>query len=65
MVFPHPNGGGIADRSKEFSVVDDHTFKITLDAANKLTMPDLTVPVPDIMNSKLALAHATPRTPGR
>ena len=54
--------GSLTD-PKQFSAVDDHTFKITLDAANKLTMPDLTVPVPDIMNSKLALAHATPEDP--
>ena len=46
-----------------FSVVDDHTFKISLSAPNKLAMPDLAVPVPDIVNSKLALAHATTEDP--
>ena len=46
-----------------FSVVDEHTFKITLSAPNKLAMPDLAVPVPDIVNSKLALSHATTEDP--
>jgi len=46
-----------------FSVVDEHTFKISLSAANKLALPDLAVPVPDIVNSKLALAHATKDDP--
>jgi peptide/nickel transport system substrate-binding protein len=46
-----------------FSVVDEHTFKITLSAPNKLALPDLAVPVPDIVNSKLALSHATTEDP--
>jgi peptide/nickel transport system substrate-binding protein len=46
-----------------FSVVDDHTFKIAMPAFNKLSLPDLAVPVPDIVNSKLALAHATKDDP--
>lgn len=46
-----------------FSVVDEHTFKISLSAPNKLALPDLAVPVPDIVNSKLALSHATTEDP--
>jgi peptide/nickel transport system substrate-binding protein len=46
-----------------FSVVDEHTFKIGLSAPNKLALPDLAVPVPDIVNSKLALSHATTEDP--
>jgi peptide/nickel transport system substrate-binding protein len=46
-----------------FSVVDANTFKITLPAKNKLAMPDLAVPVPDIVNKKLALQHATDKDP--
>ena len=46
-----------------FSVVDPYTFKITLPAKNKLALPDLAVPVPDIVNKKLALAHATEKDP--
>jgi len=44
-------------------VVDDNTSS-TFDQFNKLTMPDLVVPVPVIVNSELAKKHATPRTRG-
>ncbi len=54
--------GSLTD-PKQFSVVDPYTFKITLESANKLTLPDLAVPVPDIVNKKLALAHATAADP--
>jgi len=46
-----------------FSAVDDYTFKISLPAGNKLALPDLAVPVPDIVNKKLALSHATTADP--
>ena len=42
-----------------FSVVDAYTLKISLPAGNKLALPDLAMPVPDIVNKKLALSHAT------
>jgi peptide/nickel transport system substrate-binding protein len=47
----------------QFSVVDAHTFKATFDQPNKLTMPDLVVPVPVIVNSELAKKHATAADP--
>ena len=47
----------------QFTVVDAHTFKITFDKANKLSMPDLAVPVPAIVNSTLAKKHATAADP--
>jgi peptide/nickel transport system substrate-binding protein len=50
-------------KPEQFSVVDDHTFKATFDQFNKLTMPDLVVPVPVIVNSELAKKHATPQDP--
>jgi peptide/nickel transport system substrate-binding protein len=50
-------------KPEQFSVVDDHTFKATFDAKNKLTMPDLAVPVPVVMNSELAKKHATAADP--
>ncbi len=50
-------------KPEQFSVVDDHTFKATFDQFNKLTMPDLVVPVPVIVNSELAKKHATRRGP--
>ena len=51
------------DNPAKFSVVDDHTFRITLDKPNKLVMPNLAVPVPVIINSELAKKHATPTDP--
>lgn len=47
----------------QFSVVDDHTFEMTFEKPNKLTMPDLVVPVPAIVNSELAKKHATAADP--
>lgn len=51
------------DSPGRFSVVDDHTFRITLDKPNKLVMPNLTVPVPVIINSTLARKNATADDP--
>jgi peptide/nickel transport system substrate-binding protein len=50
-------------KPEQFSVIDDHTFKATFDQFNKLTMPDLVVPVPVIVNSELAKKHATTQDP--
>jgi peptide/nickel transport system substrate-binding protein len=47
----------------QFSVVDDHTFRMTFEKPNKLTMPDLVVPVPTIVNSELAKKHGTAADP--
>jgi len=54
---------GSLDNPNKFSVVDDHTFRITLDKPNKLILPDLVVPVPVIVNSTLAKKHATAADP--
>lgn len=56
-------GAGSMVDPKQFSVVDAHTFKMTFDGYNKLTMPDLVVPVPAIVNSALAKKHATQSDP--
>ena len=50
-------------KPEQFSVIDDHTFKATFEQFNKLTMPDLVVPVPAIVNSELAKKHATDKDP--
>ena len=47
----------------QFVAVDDMTFKVVFGKKSKLTMPDLGVPVPIIINSKLALKHATKDDP--
>jgi len=54
---------GLLENPEQFTVVDDHTFVITLPKFSKLTLPDLAVPVPFIINSKVALANATADDP--
>lgn len=56
-------GAGSLTKPEQFSVVDPHTFKITFDEPNKLTMPDLVVPIPCVVNSTLAKKHATAADP--
>ena len=54
---------GSLEKPEQFSVVDDYTFKVTFLRKDKLTMPDLAVPVPVIINSELARKHATASDP--
>ncbi len=54
---------GSLEKPEQFSVVDDSTFRVTFLRKDKLTMPDLAVPVPVIINSELAKKHATPADP--
>ncbi|MBX2886814.1 MAG: ABC transporter substrate-binding protein [Granulosicoccus sp.] len=54
--------GGLI-RPEQFTAVDDKTFSITLDQPSKLTIPDLAVPVPFVINSKLAQENATDDDP--
>ncbi len=54
--------GSLTD-PKQFSVVDDYTFKITFEKANKLSLPDCAVPVPCIVNKKLVMEHVTEADP--
>jgi peptide/nickel transport system substrate-binding protein len=54
--------GGLA-RPEQFIAVDEETFVIKLDRKSKLTIPDLAVPVPYIINSVEALANATDDDP--
>ncbi|MEI4472175.1 ABC transporter substrate-binding protein [Frigidibacter sp. MR17.24] len=54
--------GGFS-RPDQFSAPDDMTFVVTLDRASKLSLPDLAVPVPFIINSTLAKSHATEADP--
>ena len=54
--------GGLI-RPEQFTALDDETFVITLDRASKLTLPDLAVPVPFIINSEVAAANATAADP--
>ena len=54
--------GGL-ERPDQFTAIDEETFEIKLDRASKLTIPDLAVPVPYVMNSVEALANATADDP--
>ncbi|MEM9783346.1 MAG: ABC transporter substrate-binding protein [Pseudomonadota bacterium] len=54
--------GGLV-RPDQFEAVDERTFVIKLDRASKLTLPDLAVPVPYILNSEVAKANATADDP--
>jgi peptide/nickel transport system substrate-binding protein len=54
---------GSLEKPEQFVVVDDHTFRIDFIRHDKLTLPDLAVPVPMIINAKLAKQHATAEDP--
>jgi peptide/nickel transport system substrate-binding protein len=54
--------GGMTS-TDQFEVVDDHTFKVKMTSPSKLTLPDLAVPVPIIINSKVAKSKATKDDP--
>ena len=55
---------GSLEKPEQFEAVDDHTFRVKFLRKDKLTMPDLAVPVPVIINSELAKKHATRRPLG-
>lgn len=54
---------GSLEKPEQFVVVDDYTFRINFLRKDKMTMPDIAVPVPSIFNSELVKKHATPDDP--
>ena len=54
---------GSLEKPEQFVAVDEHTFKINLLRKDKMTLPDLAVPVAVVINAKLAKAHATEKDP--
>ncbi|MGE0420355.1 MAG: ABC transporter substrate-binding protein, partial [Acetobacteraceae bacterium] len=54
---------GSLQKSEQFVVVDDHTVRIDFLRKDRLTIPDLAVIVPCIINSELVKKHATPNDP--
>ncbi|MBU2961412.1 ABC transporter substrate-binding protein [Citreicella sp. C3M06] len=56
-------GAGSMTEADQFEAVDTHTFKIHVPDGNKLALPDLTTPIPIVLNSDLALEHATEDDP--
>jgi peptide/nickel transport system substrate-binding protein len=54
---------GSLEKPEQFEVVDDSTFRVKFLRKDKLTMPDMAVPVPVVINAELAKKHATPQDP--
>ena len=54
---------GSLEDPAQFKVVDDHTFYVKFIRKDKLSMPDLGVPVASIYNSTLAKKNATEKDP--
>ena len=47
----------------QFTVIDDKTIKVSFPKPNKLELPNLAVPVAQILNSELAKKHVTAADP--
>ncbi|OZA77748.1 MAG: ABC transporter substrate-binding protein, partial [Azorhizobium sp. 39-67-5] len=54
---------GSLEKPEQFVVVDDHTFRVDFLRKDRLTIPDLAVVVPCIMNSELVKKNATAQDP--
>jgi peptide/nickel transport system substrate-binding protein len=54
---------GSLTKPEQFTIVDDHTFQVKLEKADQLALGNLATPFARIINSKVALAHATPDDP--
>ena len=54
---------GSLEKPEQFEAVDDSTFKVSFLRKDKMTMPDMAVPVASIYNSALALKNATKEDP--
>src|ERR1700744_3314200 len=54
---------GSLTKPEQFVVVDDHTFRVDFMQKDRLTVPDLAVIVPCIINSQLVKSKATEQDP--
>ena len=54
---------GSLTKKEQFVVVDDNTFRVDFARKDRLTIPDLAVVVPCIINSELVKKHATEKDP--
>ena len=54
--------GSMTDPS-QFEIIDAHTIKVTTPKADRFTLPNLAIPFPMIINSKVAKSHATAADP--
>src|SRR5215469_10236740 len=56
-------GAGSLTKSEQFVVIDDRTIRVDFMRKDRLTIPDLAVIVPCIVNSALVKKHATEKDP--
>ncbi len=54
---------GSLEKPEQFVAVDDHTFRVDFLRKDALTIPDLAVIVPCVMNAGLVKKHATDKDP--
>ncbi|MEM9449419.1 MAG: ABC transporter substrate-binding protein [Cyanobacteria bacterium P01_E01_bin.6] len=54
---------GALENPEQFEVIDDHTFKVSFLRIDKLTLMDMAVPIPAIINSKLVEPNVTDEDP--
>jgi peptide/nickel transport system substrate-binding protein len=54
---------GSLTKPEQFVVVDDHTFRVDFLTKDRLTIPDLAVIVPCVINSELVKKNAAPTDP--
>jgi peptide/nickel transport system substrate-binding protein len=54
---------GRMQQPEQFTVLDEHTIRVSLAHPSKLTLPDLAVPTAIVINSALAKSHATAADP--
>src|SRR5438874_7096597 len=56
-------GAGSLTKPEQFVVVDDNTVRVDFAKKDRLTVPDLAVVVPCVLNSELVKKHATEKDP--
>ena len=56
-------GAGSLTKPEQFVVVDDHTVRVDFLKKDRLTIPDLAVIVPCVINSELVKKHASEKDP--
>jgi peptide/nickel transport system substrate-binding protein len=56
-------GAGSLSKPEQFVVVDDRTIRVDFLKKDRLTIPDLAVVVPCVLNSELVKKHATEKDP--
>jgi len=54
---------GLMAGPDQFVVVDDHTFRVDFPKPSKLSLPDIAVPIPFVLDSEVAKKNATAEDP--